>query len=183
MVHGTDCLDNFPWKGIVSSLKKSLGVLLRYGLELQEREMWIARLIPFNSHDTMHNVVPGLILTVVEEAQGIKYARRELITEIVPWATPIQKLHELGFELAQQLSRNLVGQKIAEFEVDGEALQSEVVEIVHSEEFAEKVAEAGHDREEPAPFLLLYCYIVDIFNGEYGNLTDVMSEEQQWCID
>ena len=56
---------------------KSLRVLLRYGLELQGREMWIARLIPFNSPDAMHDLVPGLILTVVEEAQGIKYARRE----------------------------------------------------------------------------------------------------------
>ena len=101
----------------------------------------------------------------------------------------------MGFELAQQLSRNLVGQKIAEFEEDGayieseawkaasEALLSEVVEIFHSEEILEKVAEAGHDREDPAPFLLLYRIILDIFNGGYGNLTDVVSEEQHWCID
>ena len=143
----------------------------------------------------MHNVVPGLILTVVEEAQGIKYARHELSTEIVPWATPIQILHELGFELAQQLSRNVVGQQVAEFEEDGayiesgawkaasEALQSEVLNIVDSEEVAARVAEAGYDRKEPAPFTLLYRFILDIFNGGYGNLTDVVSEEQQWCID
>ena len=74
---------------------KSLRVLLRDRLELQGREMWIARLTPFNSANGLHNVVPGLILTVVEEAQGIKYARRELITGIVPWATQLQKLHEL----------------------------------------------------------------------------------------
>ena len=174
---------------------KNLRVLLQYGLELQGREMWIARLIPFISPDGMHQVVPGLILTMAEEAQGIKYARRELITKIVPWAAPIQKLHELGFELAQQLSRDRVGQKIAEFEEDGayiesvawkaasEALQSKVLEIVRSEEIAERVAEAGHDREELVPFQLLYSYILNIFNGGYGNLTDVVSEEQQWCID
>ena len=63
---------------------KSLRVLLQYGLELQGREMWIARLKSFNSPDGMHDVVPGLLLTVVEGGHGIKYARRELITEIVP---------------------------------------------------------------------------------------------------
>ena len=91
---------------------KSLRVLLQHGLELQGCEMWIAHLIPFNNPDGIHDIVPGIILTVVEEAQGIKYARRELITKIVPWATSIQKLHELGFQLAQQLSRNLVGQRL-----------------------------------------------------------------------
>ena len=174
---------------------KSLRVLLQFGLEQQGCEMWIARLIPFSSPDGMHRVVPGLILTVAEEAQGIKYARRELITEIVPWGAPIQKLHELGFELAQQLSRDRVGQNIAEFEEDGaysesvawkaasEALQSKVSEIVRSEEIVERVAEAGHDREELVPFQLLHSYILNIFNGGYGNLTDAVSEEQQWCID
>ena len=155
--------------------------------------MWIARLKSFNSPDGMHDVVTGLLLTVVEEAHGIKYARRELITEIVPWATP--KSLELGFELAQQLSRNPVGQRIAEFEedsayiesgawkADSKALQSEVLKIVGSEEIAEKVVEAGYDREERGPFSLLYQYILDNFNGGYGNLTDVVSDEQQWCID
>ena len=162
---------------------KSLRVLLQYGLELQGREMWIARLKSFNSPDGMHDVVTGLFLTVVEEAHGIKYARRELITEIVPWATPTQKLLELGFELALQLSRNPVGQRVAEFEEDSayiesgawkaasEALQSEVLKIVGSDEIAEKIVEAGHDREERGPFSLLYQYILDNFNGGYGNLT------------
>ena len=183
----------FPLERDIFLSDKSLRVLLQYGLELQGREMWIARLKSFNSPDGMHDVVTGLLLTVVEEAHGIKYARRELITEIVPWATP--KLLELGFELAQQLSRNPVGQRIAEFEedsayiesgawkADSKALQSEVLKIVGSEEIAEKVVEAGYDREERGPFSLLYQYILDNFNGGYGNLTDVVSDELQWCID
>lgn len=185
----------FPVESDSFLSNKSLRVLLQYGLELQGREMWIARLKSFNSPDGMHDVVPGLLLTVVEGTHGIKYARRELITAIVPWATPIQNLLELGFKIAQQLSRNPVGQRIAEFEEDSayiesgawkaasEALQSEVLKIVGSEEIAEKVVEAGHDREERGPFSMLYRYMLDNFNGGYGSLTDVVSEEQQWCID
>ena len=174
---------------------KTLRSLLRDAFMLPNCDMWIVRLTPFVNNKGLRNCVSSLILLVVKETRGIKFARRELFVNIMAEDKSIETLLELSFKVAKQLSGSLAAEGIAEFPTEDAAMDSatpvavskalwlKILSITKSDKFAKEMAEAGHESLDDSTMHLLHRYIINAFVGAYGILTDEVSDDQQWCVD
>lgn len=172
---------------------KTLRALLRDSINLEKPDLWITHAWPFFDDKGMRQSNLGLIVSLVKEHQNTKYARSELHITIGLQSCFGQELLEMAYQMVRHLSESLPAQQLAEFDQDEvnsaapawrsafQALEFEMHSIARSQEVQEMLAKADYGSQEDSTNFLDQL-IASIYAGEYGCLTERVSEEQQWCV-